>query len=369
MLLGGCNGNGAVPTVAAPGLGLTPVFSALSFHQPVLMVPAPDGTEWFLVQRTGEIYRFVAHPDASSAVLFADLSDRINAGPSEAGLLGMAFHPDYPRNRLVYLSYTRGSLESVVSAFRVGSEGVLDVDTEQEVLTLDQPYGNHNGGHIAFGPDGMLHIGFGDGGAGGDPGNRAQDLGNWFGAMLRIDISVLPYRVPPDNPFVGRQGVRPEIFAYGLRNPWRWSFDRETGELWAGDVGQNAVEEIDIIRAGGNYGWRCYEGSEPFDLSGCPPPSELEFPVAEYPNPEEGRSVIGGYVYRGQAIPELQGVYVFGDFVSGRIWGLFPDGGGGYERRLLIDSGLRISSFAEGADGALYVLDYSGGKVYRIVEQ
>jgi glucose/arabinose dehydrogenase len=331
------------------------------------MQQAPGGGDWYLVERTGRIHRFADRQDARAATLFADLGERINAGPLEAGLLGMAFDPDFRRNRRVYLSYTRGRLESVIARYRVGAHGRLDPASESVILTLEQPYANHNGGQIAFGPDGMLYIGFGDGGAAGDPGNRAQDLGNWFGAFLRIDVSGRQgYRVPPDNPFVDRPGARPEIYAYGLRNPWRWSFDRRTGALWAGDVGQNAVEEVNVIRAGGNHGWRCYEGSRPFRPEGCPPRERLVFPVAEYPNPEEGRSVIGGYVYRGTEIPALEGVYVFGDFVSGTVWGLFPQPDGSRERRVLARTELGISSFAEGADGTLYLLDFRGGRIHRI---
>ena len=363
----GCIGLAAAAGLDAAVVRLEPAFPRLRFEQPVWLVQAPATRDWYVVERAGRIHRFPNDPGASQTTLVADLTERVNAGPLEAGLLSLAFPPDFPRSRVVYLSYTRGQLESVIARYRMDARGRLDPDSESVVLTLRQPYTNHNGGHLAFGPDGMLYIGFGDGGAAGDPENRAQDPSNWFGAILRIDVSVPQgYRVPADNPLVDRPGARPEIFAYGLRNPWRWSFDRLTGTLWAGDVGQNAVEEIDIIHPGGNYGWRCYEGTRPFRPEGCPPRDALVFPVAEYPNPEEGRAVIGGYVYRGRKMPGLRGVYVFGDFVSGTVWGLRRSGHDHDVREVLARTDLRIASFAEDHDGELYVLDFAGGHIHRI---
>jgi len=228
---------------------------------------------------------------------------------------------------------------------------------------VDQPFLNHNGGQIAFGPDGLLYVGLGDGGSGGDPLGHAQDTSTLLGSILRIDVDRgTPYAVPPDNPFAAGGG-RPEIFAWGLRNPWRWSFDRETGELWCGDVGQNRWEEVDRIRRGGNYGWNVREGAHCFASAECDSAGLIE-PVAEYSH-DEGCSITGGYVYRGATLPQISGAYVYGDFCSGRIWGLFSAGGGALAPRLLAESGLQISSFAEDHDGELYVVDYGGG-IHRL---
>ena len=231
-------------------------------------------------------------------------------------------------------------------------------------MTLDQPFANHNGGQVGFGPDGFLYIGFGDGGAGGDPRGNGQNTNTLLGAMLRIDVNRGdPYAIPPDNPFAAGGG-RPEISAWGLRNPWRWSFDAATGELWAGDVGQNQVEEIDIIVKGGNYGWNMREGSSPF-RGGRRPGADLIGPVAEYSH-SFGCSVTGGYVYRGTEIPALAGTYVFGDYCSGRLWGLAPDGSGGRAMAPLLREDINPSSFGEALDGRLFVVDL-GGALFQIV--
>ena len=229
-------------------------------------------------------------------------------------------------------------------------------------MEIGQPYSNHNGGQVTFGPDGYLYVGLGDGGSGGDPRGHGQNLRTLLGTILRIDVSALDetgsYAVPPDNPFVGVQGARPEIWAYGLRNPWRFSFDRETGDLWTGDVGQNKLEEIDIIKPGANYGWNIMEGTSCFRGPGCGS-DDLEPPVAEYGR-DGGCSVTGGYVYRGPRLPSLVGAYLYGDFCTGNIWALRHDGSQVVDQALIADTDLQISSFAEGPDGEVYILSFTG---------
>jgi glucose/arabinose dehydrogenase len=342
------------------------VFAAISFGEPLAMLQAPgDADRWYVVVKAGRVWVFENRPDVVRSELFADIRERVQARYSESGLLGMAFHPHFARNGQVFLSYTTHGtpLLSRVSRF-VSRDGgrTLDAGSETVLFEVPQPYANHNGGQIAFGPDGHLYIGLGDGGAAGDPRGNGQSVETLLGAMLRIDVDKgAPYAIPPDNPFAGGGG-RPEIYAWGLRNPWRWSFDRSSGELWAGDVGQNGWEEIDKIVRGGNYGWAIREGAHCYGTERCRTKGLID-PVAEYGH-SEGCSVTGGYVYRGKAIPALQGAYLYGDFCSGRIWALCQGKG---LSRLLMNSGLNISSFAEGLDGELYVLHFSSqGEIYRL---
>lgn len=363
-------GNCVAPdyTPATPAILLTTPYPNLpSLDQPVAMYMAPgESSAWYVVQQPGQVMRFANHPAVSSVSTFIDISGRVISG-GEQGLLGMAFHPDYANNGYVYLSYTaQGSigLESRVSRFQLNGQ-VLDPTSEQIVLRLDQPYSNHNGGQIAFGPDGYLYIGFGDGGSGGDPQGNGQNTSTLLGAMLRIDVGngvSGTYSIPPGNPFASGGGA-PEIYAWGLRNPWRWSFDRQTGELWVGDVGQNNYEEIDKVEAGKNYGWNIMEGLHCYSPSSGCNQAGLTLPVAEYDH-TEGVAVTGGYVYRGTEVPSLQGLYIYGDYGSGRIWALVQ-GNNQYSAMQLIDTSYYIPSFAEAHDGELYVLDM-GGAIYKI---
>lgn len=355
-------------TGAAP-VAVAPLFPGLVFEQPVAMVQLAGGERprWLVLERRGRILRVEGWGAQATSSEFADLRARIASGPSESGLLGIALHPHFNQNRTLFLSYTRSGapLVSVIARYTTTADGRrLALDSAQTVLEVAQPYGNHNGGNIAFGPDGYLYIGFGDGGAGGDPRGNGQNTQTLLGKMLRIDVDgASPYGIPPDNPF-SRGGGRGEIFAWGLRNPWRWSFDRQTGELWAGDVGQNRWEEIDIIRKGGNYGWNLREGNHCFRTSWCAGKG-LVAPVAEYGH-EQGCSVTGGYVYRGRDVAALAGRYLYADYCSGRVWSLdaeHPQRGAS----LLLESGLKISSFAEGLDGEIYLLDLQGG-VYRFTQ-
>lgn len=347
-------------------------FSKLGFVQPLLVLQAPaDGSRVFVVQRGGIVQVFPNDEAAASSSPFIDITSRVNsAAGSEAGLLGMAFHPQFATNHEVFLSYTgyggSTNLRSVISRFTSKDNGVtLDPASEEILFTLDQPYNNHNGGNIAFGPDGYLYIGLGDGGSGGDPQNHAQDLNSLFGKFLRIDVNgAKPYAIPSTNPF-RNGGGRPEIYAWGLRNPWRWSFDRATGELWAGDVGQDVNEEVDRIVLGGNYGWRIKEGDQCYNPKPCNGAGLIE-PIVQYTH-AEGIAVTGGYVYRGKAIPSLVGHFLYGDYGSGRIWAVTNDPTTGAAKPLLLASTtFSISSFGEMADGEVLVVDFQS-HLFRLV--
>ena len=361
------------------------VFANLSFSQPLGMLQAPgDDSRWFVLEKeTG------ANPDrgrvrvfkneANVAAFDADFIELPVNAASEGGLLGMAFDPQFATNRRVYLSWTEGNpMDSVVARFTVPAGGAtLDPGSRFDLLRVDQPFQNHNGGNIAFGPDGFLYVGLGDGGDSGDPQGHAQNTRTLLGTILRLDVSGAgAYTIPPTNPFAGQPLCTaavsaancPEIYAWGLRNPWRFSFDRATGELWAGDVGQNQFEEIDRIELGGNYGWNCREAAHAYasPSPACSTATGLVDPVHEYGR-SLGGSVTGGYVYRGTAIPALVGSYVFGDYSSGRIWRLVGDGAGGYAAEELLDTSLGIASFGEDVDGELYVVDLNGGTLHKIV--
>jgi uncharacterized repeat protein (TIGR03806 family) len=368
-------------------VAVTGVFNGLTFSSPILMLQAPsDSATWYVVEQAGIVRSFANDNNTTTTSTFVDIRSRVTCC-GEAGLLGMAFDPSYATNGRVYLSYTSspgGMLTSRISRFtRVGN--VLDPNSEEILLTIAQPFSNHNGGHIAFGPDQMLYAGFGDGGSGGDPQNNAQNRTTLLGKVLRLDVRQPgAYVIPPDNPFVsatsarcqagtsGSSAICGEIYAYGFRNPWRWSFDRGTAptlDMWLADVGQNAFEEVDRVTSGGNYGWRFREGAHCFNpMTNCPTSADgapLIDPVAEYGR-DLGFSVTGGFVYRGTAIASLVGRYVFGDFGSGRIFTLVPGSGGTFTRQELLQANAQISSFGEGSDGELYVVNYSG-KLLKIV--
>jgi glucose/arabinose dehydrogenase len=327
--------------------------------QPLAMATRAGDDALYVAQKSGQV---VAIRDGRPARPVLDVGGEVSGG-SEQGLLGLAFSPD---GGLLYINYTDLNGDTRIHEFAMTDEGV-DPGSRREVLTVDQPYSNHNGGHLSFGPDGYLYVGLGDGGSGGDPEDNAQDLGTLLGKMLRIDPRPgdgRGYRIPPDNPFVGRDGARPEIWAFGLRNPWRYSFDSDTGDLWIGDVGQDAREEIDIqaaLSAGGeNYGWDAFEGSLPFE----PPfPPDTVGPVYDYGR-ARGGTVIGGYVYLGSAIPALRGAYLFGDLFNPRIRMLVPSKRGFRHMEL----GVRVDnlvSFGQDQARELYLLSIAG-PVYRL---
>jgi glucose/arabinose dehydrogenase len=352
---------------------LTPVAAGLS--APVYVTSANDGTgRLFVVEQTGRIR--VIKNGVLLPTPFLDISDRISNG-TEQGLLGLAFHPNFKTNGRFYVNFTRTNGNTSITEFR-RSPSNPDVGVKSSargIIEIAQPYANHNGGMITFGAGGYLYIGMGDGGSSGDPANRAQNLGVLLGKMLRIDVNgsvgTRHYRIPASNPYVGKIG-RDEIWSRGLRNPWRFSFDRLTGDLWVGDVGQDRYEEIDRAKVtttsssrgrGANFGWRQLEGSHCYNpATGCSRTGKV-MPVVEYTH-ADGCSVTGGYVYRGAAVPSLYGKYVFGDYCSGKIW-TFPAGAPWQVgRTLLMDTNLAISSFGEDQHGELYVVD-RGGTVYR----
>ncbi|MHC4100714.1 MAG: PQQ-dependent sugar dehydrogenase [Planctomycetota bacterium] len=366
-----------------PSVRLTRAFPRLAFQRPVLITSAGDD-RLFVLEQQGRIRVFTNRRDIETTDLFLDLRTRVRTSHNEEGLLGLAFDPDYAQNRRFYVYYSASEpRRSVLARFTAdaGDPNRADPDSERVVLEVPQPYGNHNGGALLFGPDGYLYLSLGDGGWANDPRGHGQDLSTLLGTILRIDVrgqdADRPYIVPADNPFVGRADVRPEIWAYGLRNVWRMSFDRATGELWAGDVGQNAWEEIDLIVKGGNYGWSIREGAHPFRAGTAAVP--LIDPVVEYPQRRGrevvGRSVTGGHVYRGQAVPGLVGAYVYGDYVTGRIWALRYAEGTVTDHREILSrpKDVHISSFGEDAEGELYLcgfdrLDGTRGRIYRLVE-
>ena len=333
---------------------------------------AGDGSgRLYVVLQEGRIVEFDRESGVSEPNVFLDISKRVTSG-GEQGLLGLAFDPAYPSTGHFYVNYTAEG-HTIVARYTASLAAAppVDPDTELVIMRVRQPYPNHNGGTLAFGPDGYLYIGLGDGGAGGDPLNSGQDLDTLLGAMLRIDVAGAseerPYVIPADNPLV-HDDARPEIWAYGLRNPWRFAFDRETGDLWAGDVGQNSWEEVDLLRAGENYGWNRMEANHCFPSSvGDCDREGLEAPVIEYSLRGPRCSVIGGVVYRGPSLPWLEGAYLYADYCSGELWGLRYDGESVTEHTLLNDSVRRVSAFGEDEEGEVYLLSFDG-YIYRLAE-
>ncbi|MCP3678712.1 MAG: PQQ-dependent sugar dehydrogenase [Deltaproteobacteria bacterium] len=343
---------------------------AEGLNNPLHLTHASGGTgRLFVVEQAGLI-RIVKRGTLLKKP-FLDIRNRVSSG-GEKGLLSVAFHPDFSENGRLFVNYTssRGGLHTVISEFHTGrSSDFADSGSERIILEVAQPFSNHNGGQIAFGPDGYLYIGMGDGGSGNDPKEHGQNLSTLLAAMLRIDVDRREdgreYGIPEDNPFKRRKRTRPEIWAYGLRNPWRFSFDPVTGLLYAGDVGQNAREEVDVIKGGKNYGWRIMEGAicTP-GIRGVCNKKGLTLPIIDYGR-SEGISVIGGVVYRGDDMPALCGAYLYGDWGSGKIWSLRYGDGGVTGQRLLLDTDLNISSFGTDENYEVYVVDRQGG-IYRV---
>ncbi len=345
-------------------LQLVEVASGLS--APVALTTPAGDPRLFIVEQSGRIR--IVKDGALLATPFLDIRDRVRDG-GEQGLLGLAFHPDYDSNGHFYVNYTDNGGATRVARFttRADDPDRGDPGSERLILSVPQPFGNHNGGHLAFGPDGMLWIGMGDGGSAGDPGNEGQDRNSLLGALLRLDVDGSdPYRVPPDNPYVGGGG-RGEIWATGLRNPWRWSFDRSSGLLYLADVGQNRWEEVNVVpasRAGVNYGWRTMEGPDCFNPSSGCNRDGLHLPVLSYGH-DQGCSVTGGVVYRGAAIPGLVGHYLYSDFCGGWIRSFRLEGDTAADREERFTNLGNVVSFGEDRDGEVYVLT-SGGRVLRI---
>jgi glucose/arabinose dehydrogenase len=341
--------------------------------KPLFFAELPGTKERLVVEQGGEIR--ILKDGAQTAEPFLDLSKAIEAG-GEKGLLGLAFHPKYERTKKFYVNYTyrADNLKTRISEFRVSKKtnrGVASPtsSTERVILEFDQPFDNHNGGHLEFGPDGFLYIATGDGGSAGDPEGNAQNLKSLLGKILRIDIDKgNPYAIPAGNPFRNVKTARPEIWAYGLRNPWRFCFDRATGLLYAADVGQDKWEEIDLIQKGKNYGWNMMEGTHLFKArKGSLALVSFQRPILEYDH-SEGESITGGYVYRGKKIKSLSGYYIYGDYESGKIWMLKLDGEKVSENKLLKDTDYMISSFGVDLKGEIYVVDHNGA-IYQLVEK
>lgn len=348
-------------------------FPNLSFTRPVDLQYSPDNTNrLFVVEQAGVISVFANDANTGSKTTFLDIRDKVDDQGNEEGLLGLAFHPDYKSNGYFYVNYTAANPNrTVVSRFSVsGSDpDKAEPGSEVELLSFSQPYSNHNGGQVAFGPDGFLYIATGDGGSAGDPKENGQDRKTLLGKILRIDVNKSEngkkYGIPADNPFAGNtQAFREEIYAYGLRNPWRFSFDIENGRLWTGDVGQNAWEEIDIIEKGGNYGWNTMEGNHCYDpKTGCDR-AGLKGPIHEYDR-NAGISITGGFVYRGPSLKSLVGKYIYADFATRRVWALEHKDLSRPVNTLLFEAAFNISSFGVDQNQELYLCGFDG-KIHKL---
>ena len=370
LLLGGCGGVNGVASLPSPTpptpLSITLTRIASGFVQPVHITHAGDGSgRLFVVERSGVIR--IIRDGIILPTPFFDISGQVQSAGGEQGLLSVAFPPDFAVKQYFYVDYTNltGIGNTIVARYAVTANPDIASSTGAvTLLNVSQPFANHNGGQLAFGPDGFFYVALGDGGSGGDPAGNAQNLATNLGKILRLDTEtgVLPYAIPTGNPFGS------EIWAYGLRNPWRFSFDRATGDLYIADVGQNLIEEVNFQPAtssgGENYGWNIMEGTSCFTNPTCDR-TGLTLPVAEFSHAEGNCSVTGGFVYRGSQYPDLQGTYLYADFCSGRLWGL-KRSGATWENSLLLDTTLQISTFGEDEEGHLYLADFGGGDIYRI---
>lgn len=352
---------------------------ASGFNSPVSIKNAGD-TRLFVVEQDG-IIKIVNSDGSVNATPFLNIDDRVIDTGNERGLLGLAFHPQYISNGFIFVNYNNNSGDTVVSRFVVNPPNgdIADPNTEEILLTINQPFSNHNGGDLAFGSDGYLYIATGDGGSGGDPDNYSQNLGSLLGKMLRINVNNAQggnnYAIPADNPFVGNSAALDEIWAYGLRNPWRFSFDSQTNDLWIGDVGQGNIEEIDFVESsstgGENYGWRCYEGNSSYNTTGCPDMNTMTFPVGQYTHNASGAfkcSITGGYRYRGTVFPNFSGLYFFADYCSNEIGTLTPNGSSWDMAFSEQFTGNGWTTFGEATDGELYIAGRNSGNVYHIVD-
>ncbi|MGL4610833.1 MAG: PQQ-dependent sugar dehydrogenase [Trueperaceae bacterium] len=348
-------------------------------NQPVGVTHSGDSTERLFVIEKGGLIRIVAKGQVLPEP-FLDVSTLLTPqqGP-EQGLLGLAFHPDYETNGTFFIYYTNankksnGAADTVLARYKVSSDpNKADLASAKILLTIEQPFANHNGGHITFGPDGYLYLGIGDGGDGGDPQENAENLTKLLGKLLRLDVNDVnadTYTVPADNPWTVESGAATEIWAYGLRNPWKFSFDRATGDLYIGDVGQNLYEEINFqpasSKGGENYGWNAMEGLHCFTETSDCDPSQFVLPILEYAHGEDGVSVTGGIVYRGQQLPDLQGLYFYADFASGKVW-TARNTEGIWSAELFEQTEFAIASFGEDEAGEMYLVDFGGGALYRL---
>jgi glucose/arabinose dehydrogenase len=346
-----------------PQLTLVPIVDNL--NKPVHITHAGDGTgQMFVVEKAGRIH--IIEQGHLLDTPFLDIANRVSRG-WEQGLLSVAFPPNYTQKRYFYVNYTNNAGDTVIARYHRADSKQADPNSEEILLTISQPFSNHNGGQLAFGADGFLYIGMGDGGSGGDPQGHGQNPDSLLGKMLRLDVDTKPYAIPADNPFINNPKFRDEIWAFGLRNPWRFSFDRKTGDLYIADVGQNDFEEIHVQAAdskgGENYGWNIMEGLHCYNSSDCDQ-SNLIKPVLEYDHSQGDRSITGGYVYRGKEFPRMQGVYFYADYISGRLWGLQRTEND-WETKLLLETSYNISTFGEDEVGNLYLADLNG-TIYKV---
>ncbi len=369
VVLAACSSTNGAPPDGTDGVALALVAEGLSF--PLYLTAPPGDRRLFILEKGGRIR--IVRNDSLLPEPFLDISSQVSNG-SEQGLLGLAFHPDYASNGRLFIDYTDTDGDTRIAEYHVGADPEhADAASARILLTIAQPYSNHNGGQVAFGPDGYLYIGMGDGGSGGDPQGHGQDPGDLLGSILRIDVNgAAPYAVPPDNPWADSAGARGEIWDIGLRNPWRFSFDRATGDLYIADVGQSTQEEVDVSTSasgggrGINYGWNRMEGQSCFRSGSCDR-SGLALPVVQYTH-ADGCSISGGYVYRGSAIPALHGHYFYADFCQGWVRSFRLENGVAADQRAWpeLAPGGNIPSFGEDAAGELYVIS-ADGSVYRIV--
>jgi len=358
--------------IANPNIQLEPILSGL--NSPVAITHAGDGTgRLFITLQVGKVIIYDGLQMLPTP--FIDIGSLITTG-SERGLLSVAFHPDYSATGFLYINYTDLNGDTSIARYRVSADpNVVDNSSAAILLTIPQPATNHNGGQLQFGPDGYLYIGTGDGGFSGDPANNAQDLNSLLGKILRINVDAgSPYAIPPDNPFVGNQNAKPEIWALGLRNPWRFSFDRLTGDLLIADVGEDNHEEVDFQQdssgGGENYGWRLMEGTHCFNPNTDCNDGSLTLPVIEYDHSFGNCSITGGYRYRGTLLPSLTGIYLYADFCSGTIWGASQNASGNWTVEEMLNTGLLISTFGEDEDGEIYLAHFSAtdGAIYKVTD-
>lgn len=341
-----------------------------TLDQPLHITHAGDGSgRLFVVEKAGRV--IILQDGTPLDQPFLDIRSRVGSDASERGLLSIAFHPDYASNGQFFLNYTNLEGNTIIARYQVTDDAnVAEPNSENVLLVINQPAANHNGGHILFGPDGYLYIGMGDGGQAGDPWGNAQNRNVLLGKILRIDVDgEPPYAIPPDNPFVGQEEAQPEIWAWGVRNPWRMTFDRATGDFYIADVGQNMYEEVHLqpasSRGGENYGWDIMEGAECFPETETCDKAGLEMPIVVYSHRAGNCSITGGYVYRGPQFPVMHGIYFYADYCSGMLWAL-NQRAGDWQNRLMLETGMSISSFGEDEQGELYVTDLWGGGVYQV---
>jgi glucose/arabinose dehydrogenase len=357
------------PIVTLSNPAVQPRLITTGFTSPTAIVATRDSSDkrLFVVEQAGAVRSFI--PGSPELTPFLDIKAKVSGG-GEMGLLGLAFHPDFSKNGYLFVNYVDTDQNTIIARYQTAPTGAVDTASEKVLIKLKQPYPNHNGGDLAFGPDGYLYIALGDGGAAGDPQDRAQNKNTLLGKILRIDVNNGDlYEVPASNPFASESEVKKEIWAYGLRNPWRISFDRATGDLYIADVGQGNIEEIDVQKSsstgGENYGWRCYEGKRPFNTAGCQAASNYIDPVLEYDHSDGRCSVTGGYVYRGSKNPALVGKYFYGDFCNGQLfYGL--DKNDTWTQTLAAQTPYAISAFGQASDGELYFADYKTGSIYQV---